>query len=620
MYSFEKFYKIEEAISLKNVRKFNLKKSNGGAYYIDQINEIFKGKDRLVYDIQINDSDLINVNNPIVSKILEFLKTYYPDYEITKKSDYVNGVCYKKKDTERKQPTKIGRLLQKHAENEEIKNLLESFKKDPTRSLKGNSYKVVISRHPYDIAGMSTDRNWRSCMTFAFKGINYPEGEVKAGVNVRYVPNDITEGSIVAYLVSPEDVLPNGKIALKRPVSRILMKPHVNMDNSKDYAYSEGRTYGADNKKFSQFIKNWLVENINKNTKDKKYLKNTALYEDGDETPNFTAIKQDDRIIDRIFFEELSYNTDPKDFNNFTLNTGEGNYGGLFLEFGINFVVPNNIKLNKFRYEAFKDPLPKYLQEILNKINLKEKGRHRRFGCSLVESFEDTNSLLIEYRYDDGYFESPTDEKGNPINDNEYLYDYWDEVIRSLNIQNVNYRKIYKDVVDVLTKSDPKREETEERESIKNDFKNFLENQPKSPTLTNNLNAYKANKAKFDNAKKYINSLGVLSVEKFRNLYKTDVFSENLKIIQDYINLFKTIKTAFMHYVPQKYSLISAYNEWTRMIGEYLNSQDLVLNIKVLSIQDFLHQLHELMDKIPKEEYNDLRDKFSDYRELSRFR
>jgi hypothetical protein len=75
-----------------------------------------------------------------------------------------------------------------------------------------------------------------------------------------------------------------------------------------------------------------------------------------------------------------------------------------------------------------------------------------------------------------------------------------------------------------------------------------------------------------------------------------------------------------MHYVPQKYSLISAYNEWTRMIGEYLNSQDLVLNIKVLSIQDFLHQLHELMDKIPKEEYNDLRDKFSDYRELSRFR
>jgi hypothetical protein len=507
MYSFEKFYKIEEAISLKNVRKFNLKKSNGGAYYIDQINEIFKGKDRLIYDLDLSTEELINVNNPIIKKLLDFLNEKYPDYELKNKRDYITGVCFKKTDTERKQPNKIGKLLQKHINEEGVSDLLDSFKKDPTRSTKLKNSKVVISRHPYDIAGMSTDRSWRSCMTYAFKGINYPEGEVKAGINVRYVQNDIELGSIVAYLVSPEDVLPNGKIAIKRPLSRILMKPNKNSENSNDYAYSLGRTYGASNLKFSDFVKNWLIENINKNTKGKTYLINSQLYDDSDETVNFKAIKQGSNLANRIFFEALENSTDPKYFNNFTVNTGEGNYGGVFLEFGINFKIPDNIKLPKFRYQN--ENLPKYLIEILNKINIKSRRGGRSFDYSLIESFEDTNTLVIEYTYNDPYSEGLLDEKGNQMPlDDDALYDYWHETINyNLRIRDINYLEIYKEVVNGLEKANPENEKQEELISIKNDFKKFVEEQPKSTRLNTLLSYYVDNKINFDKAKKYFISL-----------------------------------------------------------------------------------------------------------------
>lgn len=623
MVSFEKFYKIEEAISLKNVRKTNLRRSSGGAYHIDIINQIFGNKDRLVYDIDLNTDELINPNNPIIKKILEFLEKHYPDYELKNKKDYIDGICFKKRDTERKQPTKIGRMLQKHINEKGVSDLLNSFKKDPIRSTKLKTSKVVISRHPYDIAGMSTDRSWRSCMTYAFKGINYPDQEVIAGINVRYVQNDIEKGSIVAYLVSPEDVLPNGKIALKRPLSRILMKPHKNIDNSNDYAYSLGIIYGASNRKFGEFVKKWLIENINKNTEGKIYLKNTALYEDGDYTPNFTAVKTDSKMITDIFFEDLSYNTDPQYFDNFTINNGEGDYGGVFLEFGIRFTIPDNIELSKFRYER-NDATPKYIKEILNKINIQEKNNYigRNVDFSLIESFEDTNTLLIEYRYNDPYYEPPVDEEGNPIDDREFQYDYWSDVIRSCKIQNINYIKILNDVVDILSKADPEKERNEELESIKNDFRIFIQNsiqgEIKGQRLKNNFDKFRNDKIKFENAIKYINSLGTLSVKEFVNIYKSDVFSESMKIINDYYKVYNDIKTAFMLYVPQNYSLIYAREEWSKMTTEYLDFKNSRPNTKALSITEFINQLQDIKNTVSAEEYNDIRDKYDDYRSLSK--
>lgn len=76
---------------------------------------------------------------------------------------------------------------------------------------------IVISRHPYDIGGMSTDKEWDSCMNLV------------DGSNREYVLNDIENGTIISYLVDKND--PN----INKPISRILIKPFVSTTDEKEY-------------------------------------------------------------------------------------------------------------------------------------------------------------------------------------------------------------------------------------------------------------------------------------------------------------------------------------------------------------------------------------------------
>ena len=73
-----------------------------------------------------------------------------------------------------------------------------------------NCLRLVVSRDPIDIAGMSTNRRWRSCMS------------KDDGINYHYVPKEIKAGSLVTYLVHEEDV------ELKYPLMRVLLKPFHN--------------------------------------------------------------------------------------------------------------------------------------------------------------------------------------------------------------------------------------------------------------------------------------------------------------------------------------------------------------------------------------------------------
>ena len=69
--------------------------------------------------------------------------------------------------------------------------------------------KVVISRDPVDIAGMSTGRRWTSCMA-------------KGRGNHYYVPKEIAAGTLVAYLTHKDDE------TLEHPLMRVLLKPFHN--------------------------------------------------------------------------------------------------------------------------------------------------------------------------------------------------------------------------------------------------------------------------------------------------------------------------------------------------------------------------------------------------------
>lgn len=146
--------------------------------------------------------------------------------------------------------------------------------------------KIIISRHPYDIIGMSTDRGWTSCM-------NLKTGEYK-----HFVESSLMNGVLIAYLSNPKDTIPFTKIpgeskedtqerktrfdaALKRrtikgksnlninhPSSRLLIKPYIRDGEELDIANPNfilvtSEQYGVIYKKFADIVQKWFNENWN---------------------------------------------------------------------------------------------------------------------------------------------------------------------------------------------------------------------------------------------------------------------------------------------------------------------------------------------------------------------
>lgn len=174
-------------------------------------------------------------------------------YEI---SDYLAGIATKSGDPKRQ--IKIGKILK----DPEIQN---KFANDPQRrASKSAEFYIVISRHPYDIAGMSTDRGWKSCMN------------LKDGVNRHYVPIDVKEGTIIAYVVKADDKNINS------PVGRVLIKPFVNTEKPSEIAFGvENRVYGTDVPGFRHQVVEWADSVNNSHDLSGIFELNKKLYNDG---------------------------------------------------------------------------------------------------------------------------------------------------------------------------------------------------------------------------------------------------------------------------------------------------------------------------------------------------
>ena len=138
-----------------------------------------------------------------------------------KLKDYVKGIVIDKLGRDQK----IGKVLTKLGKPE----LVNKFNADKTREgAKKSELMLVFSKHPYDIAGMSTDRGWSSCM------------ELYTGAYKRYVKWDIKEGSFIIYLAKSDD------LNLKSPRARCVAKPYINIESKQDVVYSTGsKIYGT---------------------------------------------------------------------------------------------------------------------------------------------------------------------------------------------------------------------------------------------------------------------------------------------------------------------------------------------------------------------------------------
>jgi hypothetical protein len=218
------------------------------------VQEAFGAEERLY--LRLKGSDAVS---PLQKQIGDFLEKQ--GYTIT---DYNKGYAT---DAAGKQQFKIGRLLKNEPE------LYKAFSEDGARSL--DSLMVAFSRNTDDIARMSTGRAWSSCMG-------------AGGFNYKYVPADIKQGTLIAYLISEKD--PD----ILNPLARILIKPYVRTKDSAGNSLSEtankafrkngfftpGKRYGIHNDDFSVLVKKFVEERLDDDIYGEFKLED-GLYQDG---------------------------------------------------------------------------------------------------------------------------------------------------------------------------------------------------------------------------------------------------------------------------------------------------------------------------------------------------
>ena len=190
--------------------------------------------------------------------------------------------------------------------NSEYANKLEKLYQEFTTKKSNQpklsrSYLIVISRHAYDVAGMSSGRGWISCMTLPGDS-KKPEG----GQNVRYVACDVREGTMVAYLVLPDDT------NIKNPVGRVLIKPYYHGVHNILVYRPEKKAYGNVPSTFLPAV-NSIFNKVNssKSLPSGRYKLPASLYPDAGSDSlqfftvnsefNFKEVEEQVKLIKREF-------------------------------------------------------------------------------------------------------------------------------------------------------------------------------------------------------------------------------------------------------------------------------------------------------------------------------
>lgn len=221
--SFKDYQLLLEKLKISEVRELvKLWRKAGGDKRYEQW---FNGKHRIMIPFQA-------ITTPIQVQVIKFLQEReYTDI------DYINGNCKDPKNPN--QQPKISKILARL--NPDLKTRYDSDREKAMRAQ--GDLAIVVSRHAYDIASMTTDRKWHdnSCMEF------------RGGCNRHYVTNDVMEGSLVTYLIDKNDT------NIEHPIARLLIKPFINKDDSKDVIlWSEDKIYGDVVNGYKESVDKWL--------------------------------------------------------------------------------------------------------------------------------------------------------------------------------------------------------------------------------------------------------------------------------------------------------------------------------------------------------------------------
>jgi len=143
------------------------------------------------------------------------------------------------------------------------KRILDEYNRDDVRVAMRSPLQIVITRHPYKVAEMSSNKpRWTSCMALGtcpdvdIEGQEPPEREYgepfynempgyqEPGSNAKYVKKALTGGAHMAYLITA------GDHDLKNPLARIMLEP-FHSEDMKDKIYRAQNPIGYDYKDVS---------------------------------------------------------------------------------------------------------------------------------------------------------------------------------------------------------------------------------------------------------------------------------------------------------------------------------------------------------------------------------
>jgi hypothetical protein len=275
---------IVEAIPISKYR--DVMKKVGDVDYKSRYDEIFGGEMRLYFPVNIPANAVKQFHkqqqeDQFAELELLLIRCGYSDIDFDEKTA----------TDKHNRPIRLGKALEKSinyieknykdlpevvADYKRAFRLWERVNQKATKELlaktENEPLMVVISRHPYDIAGMSTGRDWSSCMN------------LDIGKNSKYVPIDIKNGTIIAYLVYASDK------NIEHPIGRVLIKPYFNIDTWGDETRTmDNIMFGIEKKTYPPHainIPNWLnivlgwVNDVNSKSKSGRYHLPTDMYND----------------------------------------------------------------------------------------------------------------------------------------------------------------------------------------------------------------------------------------------------------------------------------------------------------------------------------------------------
>jgi hypothetical protein len=235
---FIKSYNLFEAVSISRYKEWS-KWTNVGFYekmgnYFKKFEDHSNNYNRIYFDLEV---DTDNFEIVIPDEIIDFFDWYGPmgpdKTSKLKILDYQKGICQDKDGRQ----IRIGRLLRKLGED----RLLQTYNKSKENILKNiDDLQVVISRHPYDIIGMSTDRGWTTCHDLDDKRYG--------GAHLHGLMDDLHRGTLVAYIIR------KGDRNIKNPLSRCLIF------RRDDTLFIDRHVYGTNVPGFVEFLNKWVSD------------------------------------------------------------------------------------------------------------------------------------------------------------------------------------------------------------------------------------------------------------------------------------------------------------------------------------------------------------------------